>query len=621
MLAVAGPLPEADGWAYELKWDGVRAVAVVRDRRLRLYARSGAEITAGYPELAGLAEAVPDAVLDGEIVALDAAGRPSFQALAERMHVRDRQRAAQLAAAVPATYMIFDVLELAGSDLTGRPYRERREVLERLAGEVTAGAHWLVPPHFTDGPATLAAATEHALEGVVAKRMDSRYRPGQRSTDWVKVKREETGDFVVGGWRPGERRLGALLVGAPAAGGALSFRGRVGGGISGAAERQLLAALEPLTVGESPFVETLARDDARDARWVRPELVVEVRYGQRTRDGRLRFPRFMRIRPDKSPADCGPPVPAGLTPVDPRPGTRVPPSGAALVRVDGRQLELSNLDKVLYPEVGFTKGEVIDYYTRVAPVLLPHLRDRALTRIRFPNGVDGASFFEKNAPGGTPGWVRTETMPVPGSSTGRETLDFVVADDLPTLVWLANLAALELHSPQWKIGSAGPDLLVVDLDPGPPAGLDECAAVAVVLRERLAADGLAAVAKTSGKKGMQLYCPIAASQPAELVSGYVRRIAGELARADPARVTAQMAKRLRPGRVFIDWSQNAAAKTTVAPYSLRAQATPTVSTPLTWDEVAAGGIGRFSPAQVLARVGTHGDLLAGLLDGGPRVPE
>ena len=300
MLAVTGPLPSGEGWAYELKWDGVRALAVLAGDRVRLYARSGAEITAAYPELGSLAEVAADAVLDGEIVVLDAASRPSFAALAERMHVRDRARATSLAAATPVTYMIFDLLELDGRDLTGMPYRQRRQVLEQL---VPGGARWLVPPSFTDGPATMAAATEHTLEGVVAKRLDSPYRPGARSNDWIKVKRDLTGDFVVGGWRPGARRLGALLVGSPVPGG-LAFRGRVGGGISAAAESALLAALAPLAADVSPFVEPLSREDARGATWVRPELVVEVRYGQRTPDGRLRFPRFVRTRPDKTPEEC-----------------------------------------------------------------------------------------------------------------------------------------------------------------------------------------------------------------------------------------------------------------------------------------------------------------------------
>ncbi len=294
------------------------------------------------------------------------------------------------------------------------------------------------------------------------------------------------------------------------------------------------------------------------------------------------------------------------------------------VQVDGRDVELSNLDKVLFPAVGFTKGEVVDYYTRVAPVLLPHLRDRALTRVRYPDGVDGPFFFEKNAPAGTPDWVRLERLPVPGSASGRDVLDYVVVDDLATLVWVANLASLELHTPQWRVGH-DPDLMVVDLDPGAPAALRECCVVAVLMRDRLADDGVAAYPKTSGRKGMQLCCPVAGTQPAEDVSAYARRIAEELERMAPTAVTSKMLKRLRPGKVFIDWSQNNAAKTTVTPYSLRAQPAPTVSTPLTWPEVEAVACGeeparQFGAAEVLDRVAGHGDLLAGLFTPGPQLP-
>src|SRR5436309_4874952 len=289
-----------------------------------------------------------------------------------------------------------------------------------------------------------------------------------------------------------------------------------------------------------------------------------------------------------------------------------------LVKVGDRELELSNLDKVLYPAVGFTKGEVIDYYTRMAEVLLPHLAGRPLTRIRYPNGVAGKGFFEKNAPGGVPDWVRIETLPAPGSTKDRETIDYVVCDDLQTLVYLANLAALELHVPQWKVGSAGPDRLVVDLDPGPPAGLPECARVALLLRDRLADDGLTAYPKTSGRKGMQLMCALAAEQPADEVSDYARRVAEELARRQPKRITARMAKNLRPGKVFIDWSQNNAAKTTVAPYSLRAEPMPTVSAPLDWAEVESGAARPVRAGEVLARIEEYGDLLADLCARGPR---
>jgi bifunctional non-homologous end joining protein LigD len=307
MLASTGPLPAGAGWAYEFKWDGVRAIAAVSGDGQRLYARSGVEITAAYPELASLPgqladrpDPVGDVLLDGEVVSLTGTGQPSFTALAERMHVRDRHKAARLAAAAPVTYMIFDLLRLRGTDLTGRPYRERRAALDGLG---LGGPRWAVPPTFPDGPATYQAAGEHGLEGVMAKRVDSVYRPGVRSPDWVKVKLEVTGDFVVGGWRPGARRIGGLLVGVPGPEGRLSYRGRVGGGIGAAAERALLAELEPLRTDASPFAAGMPREDARGAIWVRPRVVVEVKYGQRTPDGRLRFPRLLRLRPDKPPEE------------------------------------------------------------------------------------------------------------------------------------------------------------------------------------------------------------------------------------------------------------------------------------------------------------------------------
>jgi len=310
MLATGGDLPVGPGWAYELKWDGVRAIAVVSGHKVRLYARSGAEITAAYPELAGLGaflndQGITDAVLDGEVVQLDRKGRPDFIALAERMHVRDPARARALAATIPVHYMIFDIIAANGTDVTRASYQERRELLESILSVSPPGARWSVPPRFTDGEATLTAAKEHALEGVVAKRLTSPYRPGVRSPDWIKVKIEQTGDYLVGGWRTGRRRLSGLLVGVPGADG-LIYRGRVGGGISAAAERDLLARLAPLRIDTSPFAPNqVPREDAVGTTWVRPELVVEVRYGAITRDGRLRFPRFVRVRPDKSAEETG----------------------------------------------------------------------------------------------------------------------------------------------------------------------------------------------------------------------------------------------------------------------------------------------------------------------------
>jgi bifunctional non-homologous end joining protein LigD len=292
------------------------------------------------------------------------------------------------------------------------------------------------------------------------------------------------------------------------------------------------------------------------------------------------------------------------------------------VDVGGHHLTLSNLSKVLYPDPGFTKGEIVDYYSRIAPVLLPHLADRPLTVKRYPNGVDQQFFFEKNAPRGTPSWVRTVTLPVPGSTKNRETIDYVVVEELPTIVWLANLAALELHVPQWRVPKRArkprTDIVVFDLDPGPPATIAECCEVAAALRVVLAEDGLTPFAKTSGSKGMQVSAPIEVTD-SDLPSKYAHAVAKRLERDRPELIVSKMSKSLRPNKIFVDWSQNNPAKTTVAPYSLRARSTPTASTPLAWDEVEAGGHLSFTAPEVLDRVDEFGDLFAGTLDDDLRV--
>ena len=302
------------------------------------------------------------------------------------------------------------------------------------------------------------------------------------------------------------------------------------------------------------------------------------------------------------------------------------PTGEVRVDVEGRTLTISNLDKVLYPRTGTTKGEVLHYYAQVAPTLLPHLADRAVTRIRWPHGTGGQSFFEKNVPAGTPSWVRTVKVPTTGSRAARsgaaggsDTLVFPIVDDLATLTWLANLAALELHVHQWTVGRNGrprnADRIVIDLDPGEPAGLHECCRVALEVRDRLAARDLVARPVTSGSKGLHLYADLPRRLPSEESTALAREVAEDLQRDWPALVTATMTKAKRPGKVFLDWSQNSASKTTIAPYSLRGRVRPYVATPVAWDEVAAGaedplGLEQFRLEEVLDRVARLGDLFA-----------
>lgn len=265
------------------------------------------------------------------------------------------------------------------------------------------------------------------------------------------------------------------------------------------------------------------------------------------------------------------------------------------VEVDGRVLTLVNLDKVMYPRTGTTKGEVLNYYARISPVLLPVLADRAVTRIRWPHGTGDTSFFEKNVPGGTPKWVRVVTVPTSGSRTASKEdgeLRFPIVDSVATLTWLANLAALELHVHQWTVDADGlpvnPNRLVIDLDPGEPAGLMECSQVALLVRDRLTKDGLETRAVTSGSKGLHLYADLDGTRTSDQIRDYAHQVAEELQAANPALITSQMTKARRGGKVFFDWSQNVGAKTTIAPYSLRGREVPTVAAPRTWAEIEDG---------------------------------
>jgi bifunctional non-homologous end joining protein LigD len=290
------------------------------------------------------------------------------------------------------------------------------------------------------------------------------------------------------------------------------------------------------------------------------------------------------------------------------------------VDVEGRTLKISNLGKVLYPRTGTTKGEVLSYYAKVAPVLLPHLKDRAVTRIRWPHGVEDMSFFEKNIPGGTPSWVHTVTVPTTGSRTASKedgTLTFPIVDDLATLTWLVNLAALELHVHQWTVGRngrpRGADRLVIDLDPGEPAGLHECCTVALLVSDALEERGLVAKPVTSGSKGLHLYADLPKRMPSDRSTALAKEVAEELEKAHPKLVTATMTKARRSGKVFLDWSQNSGSKTTISPYSLRGKERPYVATPLGWDEVEEGaadpdGLEQLRYEQVLERVEEYGDL-------------
>jgi bifunctional non-homologous end joining protein LigD len=609
MLATAGQLPPDDErWAYEIKWDGVRAIAYSEPGRLRFESRNHNDITAAYPELKPMNRALSShsAILDGEIVSFDADGRPSFGRLQSRMHVRGESQAKRLAKEAPVAYIVFDLLWLDGHSLLHLPYVERRERLRELELD---GPAWQTPDHVVgNGAAVLAASLERGLEGVVAKRLDSPYEPGRRSRCWLKVKNVRREDVVVGGWLPGEGRrrdgIGALLVGVPEDG-RLRYAGRVGTGFTDAELTRLSQVLEQRDT--SPFQGD--PQPPRGAVHVEPTRVAEVEFTEWTSDGMLRHPSYKGLREEPPPSaflDAGKPVRDGVE-----------------VRIGGRTLKVTNLDKVMYPKAGFTKRDVIEYYVAIAPAILPHLEERPLTRIRFPNGVEDKSFFEKQCPSHRPDWVRTAPVHL-----SKKTVDFCLCDDVPTLVWLANLAALELHTSMHRAEAQHcPTMMVFDLDPGPPATIVECCRVALWLQGMFEGLGIQAFPKTSGSKGMQVYVPLNVPDVTyEHTKGFAKAVAELLEASEPGLVVSRMAKAVRAGKVFIDYSQNDEHKTTVCVYSLRARERPTVSTPITWDEVRACLDAEdpqklvFEAPQVLERVAEQGDLFAPVLSLVQQIP-
>jgi bifunctional non-homologous end joining protein LigD len=658
MLATPGSLPrEPQEWGFEVKWDGIRALTYWRPGRMRIESRNLNDVTSRYPELRALGEelGMREAVLDGEIVAFDEHGRLSFERLQKRMHLGSESAIRRLAHTAPVSYMIFDVLFLDGELLTSRSYEQRRVLLAELRLE---GATWHTPAyHVSEGRELLAATAELGLEGVIAKRMSSPYRAGARSPDWLKLKNLASQELVVGGWLPGKRgragRLGALLVGYygdPADPGSLRYAGRVGTGFDDAELARLSNELAKRSRRTSPFAKSGPKPP-REARFVEPELVAEVQFSEWTRDGVMRAPSYKGLRTDK-PARQVVLEPSGLKTqrqtrgsVEGAPAQRQnesektgsgrdhpePPyvllretARQAEIQVQGRQLKLSNREKVLFPRTGFTKGDLVEYYAAVAPVVLPHLAGRPLTLKRYPDGVEGQYFYEKRCPPSRPHWVRTAPV---WSEQAKAPIDYCLVEDLPTLVWLANLADIELHTSLSRARDMDtPTTVVFDLDPGAPAALRECCRVALLIRELLAALDLQMLVKTSGSKGLQAYVPLNSEVSYEHTKPFAQAVAQLLEKRYPKLVVSRMAKSERTGKVLIDWSQNDPHKTTVCVYSVRARERPTVSMPLAWEEVERGARRRkefdlsLEPAALLARVQDRGDLFAGALTLVQKVP-
>ena len=591
-LASENELPTGRGWLFEVKWDGYRAIATMRGGEVELRSRRDQDLTERFhPVARGLAQAVrtPNCVLDGEVCALDDQGRASFSAMQQGGH--------------PLVYYAFDVLEIEGEPVIDKPFTERHELLRGL---LTPGSSTVkLSETFDDGKALMNAAKAQGLEGVMAKKASSKYEPGRRTRDWLKLKTTLRQEFLICGWTKGkgrrERLFGSLVVGMRR-GDELVWVGNVGTGFSEDEIEKLLAKLRPLERKTCPFTTEPAMPRVRkgDVVWVTPKLVCEVEFAEWTHDEHLRAPRYLGLRDDKEPEQVR----------RERPTTEV-------VKRGKRELRLSSLDKVFFPKDGITKGDLLSYYRRVAPVVVPHLRDRPFTMKRFPDGIDGKFFFQKDAPSHMPEWIpRVEYLSTSRESRQKRMIAYPLVNDDLALLWMVNMGCIDLNTWYSRVDKPDrPDFCLFDLDPSADVGFRETVQVALLVKELLDALGLESCVKTSGSDGIHVLVPISRRHTYADTRRFAEVVAGALKRAHPELVTTEWTKAKRRG-VLIDANQNGEGKTIASVYSVRPHDGAPVSTPLHWDEVTPDlDPGDFTIEVVLDRIEREGDLFAPVLHG------
>jgi bifunctional non-homologous end joining protein LigD len=628
MLATLAGQPFSDpNWLFEIKWDGVRALARIEDGGMVLRSRNSVDITKRYPELASLPSALAarNAIIDGEIVALDAQGHSSFERLQERMHVRAPGEG--LVGQMPVVYFAFDILYCDGYDLRGAPLLERKQLLQRLL--FTTERFRYADHQLEHGKELFALAEQNGLEGIVAKRADSPYI-SDRSPYWIKLKITKTVDAVVGGWteaRTSSLPFGSLLLGLYQ-GKKLRFIGHVGSGFDGKKLTELTGRFKELAASASPF-DTVPETNEKPS-WVSPALVARVKFSGWTQEHVLRHPVFIALREDARPADCQwenevaaaePATPAVVR--APEIVGRVLNSKAEVenelfkgrsetvtVELDGKRLRLSNLNKVYFPESGYTKRDLLAYYYRMADFILPFLRDRALVLRRYPDGIRGQAFFQKDVREGLPEWFKT--VPVDSEHRG-EVIHFATAGDRASLLFLTGLGCID-HNP-WSNRIADPDhpdYFFFDLDPSDGTEFSVVVTIAKALHEKLEELRLTSFLKTSGATGIHIFIPVDPVYTYEQLRTFGEIIARTVSAEHPNLVTSERIVAKRPaGRVLIDVQQNAHGRPLAAACCVRAFPQAPVSTPLLPRELRPN----LQPANlniktIFARLKEKGDLWA-----------
>jgi len=570
------------GWLFEVKLDGYRMRAACQGGAPILYSRKGLDFTESFPEIARAIKAIPfeGMILDGELVVLNESGHPSFNKLQARAKLGARE-AKRAAIESPATLYVFDLLAFEGYDLRKLPLIKRKEILQKIlppTGPLRYSEHFE-----KNGEALYEQVVNLGLEGIVAKKADSPYRNG-RSSDWLKIRADRIDDFVVVGFsKPKGSRggFGSLHVGAYKDG-RLIYCGRAGSGFSGDQLSEISATLQSLVRKTPPCdpPENGALPKGTDHTWVEPRLVCDVRYKEFTKDGLLRQSVFVRFRDDKKPEDVQMPGHEKRdtgNEKDPEASVTFPVS-----RVPLREVKFSNLDKVFWPEEGYTKGDLIEYYRSMGPWLLPYLKNRPVVLTRYPDGINGKSFYQKDAPGFVPDWI--QTIPIWSEDTQRD-IQYFVANDIETLVYLVNLGTIPLHIWMSRIDDlTRPDWCLIDLDPK-EAPFEHVITLAKTMKTVCDEVDMPAFIKTTGKSGLHIMLPLGRqltyAQCLQLAMLFARLVTDQ--HTDIATTARTISK--REGKVYVDAFQNRAGQLMVAPYSVRPSPKAPVSMPIEWDEV------------------------------------
>ena len=584
------PFDDPD-WLFEIKWDGYRAIAEIGASVTKLYSRNGLSFEQDYPEIfAALNALKTDAVIDGEIVAFDDENNPKFQLL-QNAGSNGRQ----------LVYYVFDCLYLDGKSIEHLPLTERKKLLKNLLPKESDSIHFC--DHVTGaGIDFFRVAEQRGLEGIIAKRANSIYAEGSRSPDWLKVKHLHTDEAIIAGFtepKGARQYFGALILGAYRDG-VLHYLGHTGTGFDNAGLKALYDRMIPLKTGSSPFSEKVHVN--APVTWISPELVCAIKYTEVTADGQFRHPVYMGLRKDKYAEEVT--------------GTDAAPIKNATLEnkknAGGKSVALTNTTKIFWPEEGYTKGDVIAYYNAIYKYIIKYLKGRPLSLRRNPNGIADQGFFQKDAGNSAPDWVRTQII---FSDSTQKDVDYIICDDKPTLLYLANLGCIELNPWHSQVENLErPDYLLLDLDPSDANTFDQVIETAQAIKQVLDEAGAPSWCKTSGSTGLHIYVPMHARYTYEQVNTFAEIIATHAQELLPEFTSLERGLKKRGNKIYIDFMQNNIAQTVACPYSLRPKPHATVSAPLAWTEVRKGlDMQRFNIKSMAKRLEEKGDFFTGVL--------